>query len=359
MKKLISLVSGILLISTLTACSPNGNASNSVAQTVTYNCNKYDIVNEEFTEDTLLTINLTDEYIPTDSSRLNHQSNIYYIGEYKKTTVENDFVHERVVSVFQYTDPNFTLENNCSKISDNWYIDNKYLENDNNYIRIFFTNTEEGLVGISICNSSKEDLPIDDSIQIMSFITGETCTKPEITEPAEETNSTVEGTLDNPANTDEWVVTTIYNPISKKYEPICITIHAIYNGDIAKAVVEDYNNINGGNNNINLVYSSNEFVQYEYYIFFPDSFTTDENGNIPQITSPITICNTKDNGTGINGYQNLDKTVVDLSPELVNVKPGDIWQDGIGIYEMSVDYNKYLIKITSNNADYTKYFNIN
>lgn len=362
MKRVLCLV----LISSLllTACG-NKNTDNEVTNTVEtieyvdllghevypieYQCNEFDLKSNNFTDSIILAINIPNTYTRVDRESLSDKEEKRYIDAYQRITDENKVVS--TISIFELKSKK-TLSDDY-KVSTNWYIDESSYETESTYTRLFYSNIplngNEYTVGLAIIDNNKNMLSIEDSLTMLSFITKEDCKLPE------QSNSfTVEGTLDKPAELGEWVTTSVYNKVSGQYEPICICINGVYTGQLAQNAVDSYNHVHP-NESIWLDNSADEceFTYYEYSIFFPSSFTTDK--NVIDIDVPISICNTFDDGMGIKGFNNLERTIVDMSPAITAVS-GEIWSEGYGIFEAPID-SVYYIKIKSTNEDTeTKYF---
>lgn len=358
MKRLLALLSCMVLTIGLCACSrepAQPTEDQPQIQTARFDCHEYDLNKQTFTDNILLSITLTSDFEETDRSVLLTQDNIQYIGEFRRKDTEGNV--NKTVSVFELNDPNFRISSNCSRVSDSWTIANNYIEDDTSYTRVFYTEINNYIVGMSIVNNTKDPLSIDDALQNLAFMTKEECHAPV---PLNQQSVVVEGSLESPARTGEWVSTVIYNPEIDSYEPVCICITKVETGQYADKVIKDYNNIISkdfwGSNTYKLNDSKNCcWAVYRYSIFFPSSFTAE--GKITDIESPITICNLNDDGRGIGGYTGLQSTLVDISPEMKNVKPGTIWSDGVGFFEIPKNTKNYLIKISvGSNSTNTKYF---
>ncbi len=358
MKRLLALLSCMVLTIGLCACSKEPaqpTEDQPQIQTARFDCHEYDLDNQHFTDNILLSITLTSDFEETDRSLLLTQDNIQYIGEFKRKDAEGNV--NKTVSIFELNDPDFRISANCSRVSDSWTIANNYIEDETSYTRVFYTEINNYIVGMSIVNNTKDPLSIEDALQNLAFMTKEECYTPV---PLSQQSVIVEGSLDSPARIGEWISTYIYNPEIDSYEPVCISITRIETGKNAESIVEDYNNILESNQAtkddvVDLHDSACEWVVYYYSIFFPSSFTAER--KITGIESPITICNLNDDGRGIGGYTDLPSTLLDISPEMKNVKAGSIWSEGIGFYEIPQNNKNYLIKIpVGTDSNSTKYF---
>ena len=355
MKKFIVIISCMLVCLGLVACNKEPEQptdQQSEVQTVRFDCHEFDIESETKTDKILLTINLTDNF--TASESLLFQDPTYYIGEYKKFDENGNPL--RTISVYEYNNPDFKLVGNCSKISNSWYIENASMMNDDAYTRQFYTTVDKYVIGLNITNNTKEPLSVDDAIKLIAFMSGEECHEPE---PVEEQSVIVDATIDNPARLGEWVSTVAYNKATRTYEPVCVCITDVITGELANTFMEDYNNTHPELENAYYVANptEQEFVIYKYAVYFPKSFTASSDGQIHNVTIPISICNKKDNGLAIGSSTQLVNTVTDLSEAMNNVTNGSIWYDGVGYYEMDIDFDSYFIKLDpDDNITDTKYF---
>lgn len=353
MKKLILFISCLIMSMGLIACSNTEDPNTQEVTIIRQDCFEFDLETLQFTDNILLSINLTNEFeVNTD---LVYNDPTYYIGDFKKRNESGEVV--RTIQIYEYTNPNFNISTDSTKVSNNWSIANEDLENESAYSRTFYCIKDEYVIAMDIVNNTKEVLTVDDGLALLNFLTGEETKKPTKTEEAK---ITADATLDSPARLGEWISTTVYNKTSKSYEPICICIDEVYVGEIAQQMITDYNNISSQKDeNFIPYYLSNagafDYVTIEYSIFFPSNFTMNSNG-IADIKVPLTICNLRDNGKGIDGYLNLDQTFVDISEPISNIEPGTIWYDGVCLFEMSKDFDAYYIKIDSeDNLSETKY----
>ena len=357
MKRLLALLSCLVLVLGLCACSKNDQPieDQPQVQVARFDCHEFNLEGQYFTDNILLSINLTSDFESTDQSVLLIQDNKYYIGEFKRKDAEGNV--NKTVSVFELNDPDFNIVNDCSKVSPAWSISNASMTDENSYMRIFYTEISGYTIGMSIVNTDKSTLSIDDALQNLAFMLNEECTAPL---PLEEQSVVVEGTLDSPARVGEWVSTVIYNPVVGEYEPVCISITGVDTGYLADKVVEDYNNsLDQYNSDIRpreLTSADNQWAVYRYSIFFPSSYTTE--GKITGVIAPITYCNKKDDAGGaVGGNLNITESLLDISPEMKNVKAGTIWTGGVGFYEIPISVNsEYLIKIAPGEGITTKYF---
>lgn len=361
MKKWIAILGCLTLVLGLCACSKKPTepieGEQPQIQVARFDCHEYDLETNQFTDNILLALNLTSDFESTDKSVLLIQDNKYYIGEFKRKDAEGNV--NKTVSVFELTDDSFSIAHECSRVSDSWTISNASLNDDpDSYMRVFYTEIGKYTIGMSIVNTSKEPLSIDDALQNLAFMVNEECTAPL---PIEDQSVIVEGSLESPARMGEWVSTMVYNPVVDDYEPICVCITEVETGYLADKVIKDYNNSLGWKRTSEKVSLQHDrdccWAVYRYSVFFPSSFTTNSSGKIDaDIQIPITFCNIKDDGAGINGYLNLQSSLRDISPEMVNIKAGTIWSSGEGWYEIPKTAN-YLLKITpSVNSENTKYF---
>lgn len=360
MKKLSILLGCLLMSIGLVACSGNQpveeQPTEPTVNTVKLDCFEFDIENSTFTEKILLSINLTDNFIVTPKESLMYKDPTYYIGDFKKKDEAGNSI--RTIQVYEYTNADFNISRDASKISNNWSISNESLINTSAYIRTFYCSKDGYVVALDIVNNTKEPLSIEDSLQLITFMTGE-----ETHEPTQEEQQsvTVEGTKDSPAKQGEWISTTVFNQDTQQYEPICICINNVYTGEIAQEYVRNVNNIlRQDYTTASTQYELQdvglfEFVELEYSVYFPKSFNVNEEGEI-NIEIPFTICNLKDDGKGIDGFINLDKTVIDLSPAKTEMTNDYIWSEGKVIFQMSIGFDNYLIKIdSSDRRSDTKY----
>lgn len=369
MKKILLCVLTIILSISMIGCSNKHENDLDTENTTSYDlyvfkfdCFEYDIDSNSFKDNILFSINLTSDYIETPKEELLSASPKYYIGEYKKFDYTETAY--RTIHIYEYKDNEFSLSNNCSKVSDNWYISNSCINDDTSYIRTFYSNIDNYIIGIDIVNNDKETLSIEDSLQLLSLMINEDCSiNAENEETNQNSNITVAGTLDAPAHIGEWVSTTIYNENSNKYEPICISISEIYTGEDAIKIIDDYNNEQKSLDSTYIPYeisdaNSFEYVVFDYSIYYPSTFTiSNKNTNI---NVPFSLCNLKDDNNGIDSYTKLDKTLINISTDTANITNNSIWSKGRCFFEMSTGYTNYLIKIPSkDNLSDTKYFTIN
>lgn len=349
MKKFLAVIGCLILSMGLVACGDKEPEQPSQEVTVVkQDCFEFDINTQQFTDKILLSINLTNAFEVNEN--LLFQDPTYYIGDFKKRNESGEV--ERTIQVYEYNDSEFNINNDSSKVSANWSIANENLDSESAYIRTFYCSKDGYVIAIDIVNNTKEPLSIDDSLALLTFLTGEDSHQPVV---EAEKRVTSEATIDSPARTGEWVSTTVFNRTTNTYEPVCICIDEIYTGEIAQEIVTDYNNTMSVDPDASYNFipyfvsdpSAFEYVAFEYSIFFPSTFTMNKNGNA-DIVVPFDISNLKDNGKGIDGYINLDKTLVDISP-VISANPGSIWYDGLGFFEMSIDFDAYYIKVTSDN----------
>lgn len=356
MKKLLTVLSCFILGVSLCACNKEPEPSTDEQpqiQVARFDCHEYNIEGQYFTDDILVSINLTSDFEATDQSVLLAQDNKYYIGEFKRKDAEGNV--NKTVSLFEYNDSEFNFATDCSKVSQNWSISNSSIENDDAYMRIFYTEKNGYIIGMSIVNTSKDPLSIEDALQNVEFMVNETCTAPD---PIEEQSAVVEGSLSSPARLGEWVSTMLYNPEVGTYEPVCISVTKVETGELADRVVTDHNNLldlYAGDQPSQILNPTDcIWAVYRYEVYFPTSFTAEK--NITGITVPITFCNINDDDGGISGYLELQQSLLDISPSMKNVKPGTIWSEGVGFFEIPINAN-YLIKITpDDNPANAKYF---
>lgn len=356
MKKLFICLISILCIG-LVGCGNKETPTETSEEVsvVKFDCFEYDITNSQLTENILLSVNLTNQFEAVPNESLIFSEPNYYIGDYRKKNENGET--ERTIQIYEYTDETFNISEDTSKVSNSWSIGNYNLDNNNDCIRKFYSNIDNYIVVIEIANNNQTPLTISDSLQLLTFMTGEETHEPT---PKEDKSITVEGTKESPAKPGEWISTTIYNKDTKKYEPVCICITQVYVGDYANRVISDYNNELIKNKSEQPIYNVSdpsvlEYVLFEYSIYFPNSYNIVDGKINAKI--PISICNLKDDGKGIDGFLNLDKTVVDISNSITGISNGTIWTEGVGFYEMSIDFDSYLIKIESEDKmSETKYY---
>ena len=338
---LLCLVS-ILLIS----CGKKENKPSESVSLVSVDCYEYDTLHNKFNNKVLISINITNAFQATNQADLMQQNPIYCIGEFKSDST--------LISVFEYTDPNFNIDN-YTHVNSNWVV-----ANSENYAQTFYKIIDKNIVGISISNIDKSDLDLETGINKLSIITGETdFTVPELTV---EKSVTAEGTIQEPAKIGESVSTMLYNPESKQYESVIITINKLYRdytGDNSR--VTQYNNTGYTNDREFKKYNVKKDLEtyiYEYSIYYPSTYTT-KDGIIENPTIPITLCTMegKDN-VAINGILHLNDYVKDFNDVYKNTaKAGVNYTEGMGAFQMSKDFKNYLIKIDNGNG-LAKYYTV-
>lgn len=310
-----------------------------------YDCFEYDIPNLKFTNNILCTISLPSTYTETEQSQLLYDKTRYYIGEFKNQT------EQKTISLYELYDENYTDDNKVL-VTDNWKIENDILETTNSIFYFYKTNNTKYPIVLSIQYPNNVD--VTEAINELSNIVNESYNIPEKQE-----TMYVEGTLDKPAEIGEWVSTYKYNPTSDKYEPVSICITDIYRGNDAYNVVKAYNDTLDVRNEpqkvINYPNNGSEFVVYEYAIYFPTSYTENEDG-ILNVNIPTTICNLNDFGY-INGDTTNQLTeTFNISKVPDNLHNGCIFTGGVGIFRMNVNFDDYLIKIVPDNNTEPKYY---
>ena len=349
LKRVIILVTSVVLCLGLVSCSKNSSTEQQDPQNNMVTCYKYDTMNEKFTDEKLISINIPDGFTATKQEQLMHQNPIYYIGEYKN--------NQNTISVFEYTDPNFNIDI-YQKLNDNWVLGINDDENDN-YSHTSYTIKDKNIIGITIVNLDKSELTVENFVSKLSYLVGEELQVPKV---EEEKSITVEGTVDNPAKLGEYVSTRIYNKLSGKYEAVLISIKNVYE-DRDNAEVQRYNNIGLANTKSFSAYnypdsSSNiKCMIYEYSIFYPSTFTSN-NGVVENTQIPITLVSMNGTDTTINGILNVYETIRDFYDVYKpTAKTGEDFTSGMGVFQMSSGFKNYLIKIDAGDG-IPKYFTV-
>lgn len=359
MKKILSFILFIML--TLTACNSNNTISNNEStsnlESTKINCYYFDTADIAFTDNILITLNISNDYVIIDTDKLHYKDPIYQIAEFRNNSTS--------ISVFEYNDPTFNF-------SDYRQIGDTFVYNDEDVYdpsqKTFYTQTNKCIVGISIGNIYNNTLSLEDAVKILNTITGQNL---EIREKPK--SLTVEGSLENPAKLNEWVSTYIYNNISKEYEPVLISITKVYR-DKDNYETTRYNNLKHDfyKNNEDIKHlekpdiSENNYqrenIIFKYSVYYPSTYETADEPKITDTTIPISICDLSGQvDVALNGELDLSKTVVIFNDIYKNYAvPGEDFVDGIGTYKMSKGYEKYLIRIDvpENSAYSYKYFSI-
>ena len=356
MKRIVVILLCLFTCINLVSCGGNSSTDDtqSTSQTLT-SIKLYDTMNEKFVDKELIQLNIPDGFTATKENQLMHKNPIYYVGEFKN--------EQNTIAIFEYTDPNFNIET-YQKLNDNWVISTTEdtTESDSeNYSKTAYTIKDKNIIGITVMNNDKSELTVDNFVSKLSYLIQEDLNIPE---PSKEESITVEGTLSNPAKLGETVSTFLYNNVSKKYEPVLITINQVFT-DTNYDEINKYNNIGNRDTSKNSEFinysipstnSSIDCIIYSYSIFFPSTFTT-ENGVITDPTIPVTVVSMSDE-TSINGVLNLYKTVKDFNDVYKNTaKPGEDYTNGLGVFQMSKNFKNYLIKIDTGNNN-VKYYTV-
>lgn len=362
MKKLVAILMCLSCLIGLAACNDESTTDNSTESvektTMTIDCKYYDEENENFTDDTIITITIPDNYESTNQEMLLHQSPIYQIGEYRN--------NQKIVSIFQYDNPEFDITV-LNPLGDNWYIDETVLEDS---VKTFYTKIDNTILGISISNINKNALSTEDGVAALNFLVGKNLTYVE-SEPI--TPDYAEASLENPAHVGDWVSLRFYNKYSNEYEPILFSITKLYEDLDPGSMIEKYNNSGKlmvqnayYDDKINITFDSiNRYSKddsdivdmiYEYSIYFPSSYSADGT-TIDDTVVDITLCNLDDTSNAIYGNIDLYKSVHDFNDVYkYTATVGEDFTNGMGTYAMYKDYAEYLLKI--NTPDGPKYFSV-
>lgn len=338
---------------------------------VEHKCYEYKIEDGQtegtFTENVLMTLRLPGDYSETEQERLRHTENAYYIGEFSNSSY--------TISVFQsMKDLDFGA---LLKMNDDWYVD----DSNESYIKVLYKKFGDNLIGIAISSVDVEtEVTTDTALSIIGEALSTSFTTPQ-TENNTQTSITVDGTFDKPAKLGEWVSTFIYNDLSKKYEPVLISITSVYFDNPNVSEIQRYNNegiakaeATARDDNIpnfpfEPIKTENDLVDviFEYSVFYPNSYTaeTAEDGSkvIRNIDIPITLVNTSKDSANpytINSIMNVYKTIRQFNDVYeVTTTPGKDFTAGIGSYKMSDGYVKYFIKIDPGDSKYEpKYYSV-
>ena len=162
MKRILAVILSLTCLFTcfmFTACDilEEDSSEEDTVQTKTVDCKYYDIDKNEFTDKTLLTITILDNYTVTSRDSLLSKDPIYQICE-----CSNNKKH---ISIFEYNDPEFSIDSNI-KINDDWCT----VPSENKNIKTFYTKKDDVIIGISITNTDKSELTVDDSINAINFM---------------------------------------------------------------------------------------------------------------------------------------------------------------------------------------------
>lgn len=374
MKRILAVILSLTCLFTcfmFTACDilEEDSSEEDTAQTKIVDCKYYDIDKNEFTDKTLLTINILDNYTITPQDSLLSKDPIYQICECSS--------NKKHISIFEYNDPEFNIDSNI-KINNDWCT----IQSENKNIKTFYTKKDNIVIGISITNTDKSELTVDNAISAINFMFNENIKLSEndqsnINEQINNKKTTeveyAEATLNNPAKIGELITFMQYNKESNKNEPIIFSITNVNVDNIYNSEISKYNNIGNTKaeeslkNKSDIIFEFNpitsyydetyESIIYKYSIYYPNDYTA-KNGTIKDPTIEITLCNIDDSSTTINGDVNLYKSVHDFNDVYCNTaKTGETYTGGIGTYTMSTEFKNYLIKI--NTADGPRYFTPN
>ena len=359
MKKLIAFILFCTVL-TLTACSTNidtnsENISESNIKTNIVECHYFDTQDVAFTDDILISLYIPDDFIAIDEDKLHYKDPIYQIAEFRNNS--------KSISVFEYDNPTF-IYSNCRQIGDDFVYNDEDVYDPSQ--KTFYTQTNKGIVGISIGNIYNNELLLEDAVEFLSILVNK---KLEIHEKPK--GLTVDGSIENPAKLNEWVSTYIYNSISGEYEPVLISINKVYR-DKDDYETTRYNNLrtkyekdNEIKSNFNPISESNykiENIIFTYSVYYPSTYETADEPKITDTTIPISLCDLSGNpDTALNGELELSKTIK-IFNDIYNkyAKPGNDFTDGMGTFKMATGYEKYLIRIdVPENSPYSyKYFTI-
>lgn len=365
MKRILLLLCVAVLSLGLVACSNNSQTTTEVTneQSSTtaglYDCFEFDIENETFTNNILISFNIPDGYVSTPQKELLYKAPKYYIG---------DFINEsesKTISVYQYTDK--IDENDCIKLDDEWSI----LTNSTDEYLCSFCNTalsDKYTLIVNIVNNDKTKLEMSDALALFNKLIDKNL---ELDSEIEIENKTYEvsASVDTPAKLGEFVSTYVRNTKTDKYEPILIAINEVTT-DGAEQLVEDYDDEvhyiaeEKKRSRFEEDYKSNfkesvplmtgcEYVVVHYSIYFPNDYKSGEDFELP-----IALCNYNDSSSTINGVMNLTGTIRDVLIYKENIKPGSIWNEGVLVYQIPINFSNYLVKLAPQNDYEAKYINV-
>lgn len=360
MRKLISILTSLCLLGSLTACTNNETNTESVDghQVITEDpalnsieCKYFDVESGTFTDETIISLNVPQNYTITDQGQLLHQKPIYQIGEFKSD--------KKLISVFQYSD--HIDFNELIKINNEWYIGDS---NEENMVNLY-TKKEKAVIGISITNLDKSELDFETAVAALSILTQTEMTVPE--NPISERESDyAEASVEKPAKVGEWISIRMFNPVSGKDEAILYSLSSVKVDNANSSVIDAYNRdgeLKSRNNEIEkFIMHSKAFssgyddIIYTYSIYYPSSWTS-EDGIVKDPVIPISLCNGDDSSVIIDGEMTLNDTIHDFNDLYQKTAiVGEDYTGGLGTYAMvrNINLKKYLIKIET--ADGPRYF---
>lgn len=335
MKKYIGIL--FLCITLLfTGCS---NSNENSAKTFEYKCYEYDSSSSTLTNKELLSVYISSNYSVATEENKPHAENAYCLHSFNTQT--------RSINIYQ-ADKSIADLSVCSNVSENWLVETSIIDEKSKTF-IFYREFEQYLIVISITNR-ESDLDLINALKILGSITNEECYMPNSIR-----KSVVKGTIEEPANIDDWVALLVTNPYNNRVEPVCLTVNKIYDVNESLEILNAYNEENPDNQLVLTLENGLDWIVFDYSIYFPSNYTEGSNGVVkPQFD--MSLCNTDDSSTMINGFVNIYDSVVDISKPIENFHGDIIWINGRGYYKMSRDYTDYKIKIlgTDNTLAYIK-----
>lgn len=358
MKKLVAILLCSCLCFSLAACSNGGSDDAETTEATisengmkTIECKYYDVKNEVFTDQTLITLNVPSNYAEVPQESLVHQKPIYQIGEFK--------TNAKSIIVYQYLEDNFKLEDNTKLSVDPWVMSTAK----ENYMANFYTKVNDTIIGLSITNLDKSEMTQDNALAALAILLDQESIT--IQEEVEPTSMYAKATLDEPANIGDWISIRMHNPISNQDEPMLFSLSQLHEDYTNDSEIEKYNNIGNTKVQNEELETFNEHHQsdpygdmidmvYTYSCFYPSTWTSN-NGVVENPVISIEVCETNDVPT--QTMKDVNSTMHDFNDLYNNTaKIGEDYTNGLGVFTVSksVESKGYLIKI--NTVDGPRYF---
>ena len=321
----------ILLVSLcMSACSDEDNVA------FKQSFYEYNLAEKKFTDNNILNLTIPAGYSSGEQKIDNAD---VYLGIYTKDS--------STISIIQRTDLDSYDESIYAYLNDNWTFKKEYRDSLRN--AFYFYNPTDNYILIIKVENTKQNMSLEEAMQVLIDLTGEEMTIPEI-----EQDLTVTTSISSPAAIDEWVTVDIRNSTSNKIEPVIIKIDNIYSVEQSEQILTDYINIHKLDKSSFKNGKDICYYVFDYEIFFSDFYTSSDTG-IEKVKIPFSLTNTSGNTT-INGYPTgLSESVIDISEQMENVQPNSIWT-GRAVFKMSQDFTRFLLKIQEEGQD-AIYFN--
>ena len=168
--------------------------------------------------------------------------------------------------------------------------------------------------------------------------------------------TTVEATLENPAQIGEWVETKHYSTGDHDYHTVYYRITEVIRGTESD---EPQNTVDAYNEEGHVTYFSeieNDDLEYnivKYEVYFPTDFPESSNGNITSPDLDFSIKSPDGGGVEANGVSWIGLSCYDITETSTDIYPGDTMTEGIGIFSMVKNCSDYLFAVSNYDDDNT------